>query len=56
MKKQRHETVVDLDWWKEMPTKTGLPKGHPFLDRENRKEGHGGKKIMVKEQESESKK
>ena len=56
MKKKKYDTVVDEEWWKNMSTKTGLPKGHPFLDRENRPDGYGGKKTIVREKESESQK
>ena len=46
MKKKKYDTVVDEEWWKNMSTKKGLPKGHPFLDRENRPDGYGGKKTI----------
>ena len=56
MKKKKYDTVVDEEWWENMSTHKGLPKDHPFLDRENRPEGYGGKETIVKEKESESKK
>ena len=56
MKKKKYDTVVDEEWWENMSTNKGLPKDHPFLDRENRPEGYGGKKIIVREEESNPKK
>ena len=26
--------ITEFDWWKNMSTRKGLPKGHPFIDRE----------------------
>ena len=42
------KTITDSDWWDKKSNNQGLPKGHPFLDRENRSEEYGGKKNTIK--------
>lgn len=32
---KRKKNITEFNWWKKKSTSKGLPKGHPFLDREN---------------------
>jgi len=31
---KEYNFITESDWWKNMSTRKGLPKGHPFIDRE----------------------
>ena len=31
---KEYNFITESDWWKNMPNRKGLPKGHPFIDRE----------------------
>ena len=31
---KEYNFITESDWWKKMSTRKGLPKGHPFIDRE----------------------
>ena len=31
---KKYNVITEFDWWKNMSTRKGLPKGHPFIDRE----------------------
>lgn len=42
--KKKNQSITKLDWWKNKSISNGLPKGHPFLDRENDK--RIGKKVL----------
>ncbi len=33
--KKEYKTITEFDWWKNKSTSRGLPKDHPFLNREN---------------------
>tara|TARA_B100001179_G_C18278582_1_gene270019 strand:- start:78 stop:245 length:168 start_codon:yes stop_codon:yes gene_type:complete len=33
--KNENKSITELDWWKNKSTSRGLPKDHPFLNREN---------------------
>ena len=33
--KKKYKTITEFDWWKNKSNSRGLPKGHPFLNREN---------------------
>ena len=46
--KKDYKTITDSDWWNKKSNNQGLPKDHPFLDRENRSEEYGGKKNTIK--------
>ena len=30
----KYKTVTNYKWWKNKSNRKGLPKGHPFIDRE----------------------
>ena len=46
--KKDYKTITDSDWWNKKSNNQGLPKDHPFLDRENRSDEYGGKKNTIK--------
>ena len=46
--KKDYKTITDSDWWNKKSNNHGLPKDHPFLDRENRSDEYGGKKNTIK--------
>ena len=31
---KEYNFITESDWWKNMSIRKGLPKGHPFIDRE----------------------
>ena len=33
--KKEYKTITEFDWWKNKSNSSGLPKDHPFLNREN---------------------
>ena len=33
--KKKYKTITAFDWWKNKSKGRGLPKDHPFLNREN---------------------
>ena len=33
--KKKYKTITEFDWWKNKSNSSGLPKDHPFLNREN---------------------
>ena len=33
--KKKYKTITAFDWWKNKSYSKGLPKDHPFLNREN---------------------
>ena len=46
--KKDYKTITDSDWGNKKSNNRGLPKDHPFLDRENRSDEYGGKKNTIK--------
>ena len=30
---EEYNFITESDWWKNMSTRKGLPKGHPFIDK-----------------------